>query len=206
MYTYMMLVKDEKTEACPVFFVSSGMRFDYLAEKIPPSLRKELPGFISLTVIGETTCVARFRKNADRIRESTERLSAYLESTCQRSSIRPEVQKALDYIRAHPQEAITWKDLGREVLLAPDYIRRLFKEETGMTLKQCLLRSRLALAAAMIQHTDLGSAEIGEKVGFHQPSYFVRRFREQYGVSPMTLRKWYRGAADSSWPHILPAG
>lgn len=191
MYTYMMTLDEPDAHGWPVIFVTRDRSFDFRAEKVPDSLMEELPGFISLTVIGETTCVAHFRKNADHLQESAARLSAYLESGCRHRTLRPEVRIALDYIRNHPRDAITWNDLGREALLAPAYFRRIFKEETGMTLKQCLLRSRLELAVSLVRQTDLGSGEIADRVGFHQSSYFVRRFREQYGVSPLVFRKWW---------------
>lgn len=190
MNTYLMPLEESEAEGWPVIFVTKDRSFDFQAEKVPASLREELPGFISLTVIGETTCVAKFKKNADRLPESAASLGAYLESGSRQRCLRPEVRIALDYIRNHPRDEITWKDLGHEVLLAPDYFRRIFKEETGMTLKQCQLRSRLELAADLVRHTNLGSGEIADRVGFHQPSYFVRRFREQYGVTPHVLRRW----------------
>lgn len=43
----------------------------------------------------------------------------------------------------------------------------------------------------MILHTDKPISEISETVGYNQLSYFIQKFRESYGFSPLKYRNKY---------------
>ena len=67
-----------------------------------------------------------------------------------------------------------------------DYLRRLFKKETGMTPHQFLSGKRLEIAASCLSSDLTGRSvtEIAHLCGYREPLYFSRVFKKAYGVSP----------------------
>lgn len=68
------------------------------------------------------------------------------------------------------------------------YLGQVFKEQEGMTVVDCINQTRLAQAKVYLEHQDLTVAEIMEKVGFGNESYFYRLFKRQYGTTPKEYR------------------
>lgn len=93
------------------------------------------------------------------------------------------------YMEWRYNESITVGSLAAHVHLTPSYLIRLFKEHTGYTPGQYLLRVRLKAAARYLQESDLSIKAIAEKIGFNSIHYFTRRFKHQYGDSPASWRK-----------------
>lgn len=68
-----------------------------------------------------------------------------------------------------------------------DYLRKLFKKETGMTPHECLIRARMNAAQMMLSGTsrfDYSISETSEMCGFSEPLYFSRVFKKRFGCSP----------------------
>jgi AraC-like DNA-binding protein len=68
------------------------------------------------------------------------------------------------------------------------YLGQVFKEQEGMTVVDCINQTRLSQAKMYLEHQDLTVAEIMEKVGFGNESYFYRLFKRQYGTTPKEYR------------------
>lgn len=73
--------------------------------------------------------------------------------------------------------------------LSPQYFCAFFKEHFGKTLTQHINSLRIEQAARLLRETDLPVMEVGFSVGFDNFSYFIKRFRTVYGVSPTHYRK-----------------
>ncbi len=65
----------------------------------------------------------------------------------------------------------------------------LFKDATGMSPGAYMMQLRLAKAADELLASDRTVAEIAYEVGFRDPLYFSRRFKQQYGISPEHFRQ-----------------
>lgn len=118
-------------------------------------------------------------------------------SSCLAPAVRPSSRQAAEevvqelqrYMEWRYSEAITIRSLAEHVHLTPSYVIRLFKEHTGYTPGQYLLRIRLKAAVHYLQESDLPIKAIAEKIGFNSIHYFTRRFKHQYGDSPASWRK-----------------
>jgi transcriptional regulator GlxA family with amidase domain len=86
-----------------------------------------------------------------------------------------------------PRLAIT--QLAGSFNLSPSRLRHLFKIETGLSLKRCLIESRLQSSKALLETSVLSVKEIAVKVGYIHMSHFVRDFRRTYNVTPAEYRK-----------------
>lgn len=68
-----------------------------------------------------------------------------------------------------------------------DYLRKLFKQEMGVTPHRYLTDKRLQTAADMLTYgygDSSNIAEISRLCGFREPLYFSRMFRKKFGVAP----------------------
>jgi AraC-like DNA-binding protein len=99
------------------------------------------------------------------------------------------VQRAAQYMREHYAGGLTRGELAAALGLSPDYVSRVFRHETGMSLKQYLVRYRVAQAQKLLQTTPLTITQIACTVGFDDSAYFSRVFRHETGKTPRQYRK-----------------
>ncbi len=99
------------------------------------------------------------------------------------------LQRAVEYINTHIAESITIEDICRASHISKYHFCRKFKETTGFTVMEYILKSRLTRAKSMLRNTRLPVSEISEKCGFSSISYFCRVFKEDEGSTPLRYRK-----------------
>lgn len=85
--------------------------------------------------------------------------------------------------------------LAGELQVSLPYLSHAVHCATGKTFKELLREKRLARAVALLEGTDLPIDDIIAAVGYDNTSYFYRKFRERYGVSPHVWRKQSGDAA-----------
>jgi AraC family L-rhamnose operon transcriptional activator RhaR len=102
--------------------------------------------------------------------------------------IHPSVIKTIRLIEADLGRPWTLRNLAQHSGLSTEYLIRLFKGTMGMTPYAYLNRCRAERAAALLLRTNLGIAEIGQKVGWSEPCHFSRRFKRQFGMSASSYR------------------
>ncbi|NGZ76699.1 helix-turn-helix domain-containing protein [Saccharibacillus alkalitolerans] len=71
--------------------------------------------------------------------------------------------------------------------VSPYALSRSFKQAYGQTFVDYVMNLRLERARELLRTTDLKVNEIAEAVGY-QPSYFIRLFRKQEGMTPGQYR------------------
>lgn len=101
----------------------------------------------------------------------------------------PRIQVVVDYLISHPTEPLDSSFLSEMANMSKSSLRRLFKEHTGKSCREFVKELRLVVAARRLLTSDQRVEEIAYEVGYDDPNYFSRLFRETYGVSPQTYRK-----------------
>ena len=114
------------------------------------------------------------------------------------SESRNEVAAVKNYIYQHYGEDLNLEMLAEKVYLSSGYLSFIFKKETGMNLNRFIKVFRMEKAGEFLHDTNMKVAQISEKVGFANVSYFCRSFREYYGCSPESYRKGTGGDEESS--------
>ncbi|WP_218038136.1 helix-turn-helix transcriptional regulator [Acrocarpospora pleiomorpha] len=100
----------------------------------------------------------------------------------------------------------TLTELSEHLHLAPGYLVRLFKNETGLPPMAYLTRQRVETAAALLLHTEEPVAHIGESVGWSDQNYFARRFKTHFGLSPTSYRnRFTHNSIELAKPSQRPA-
>ena len=70
-----------------------------------------------------------------------------------------------------------------------DHFRRIFKKETGMLPKTYIDKIKMQRASELLTSGNEKVANIAEKLSYHDPYHFSRRFKQITGFSPGQYRK-----------------
>lgn len=80
-------------------------------------------------------------------------------------------------------------DLAEKSGMSRSTLLRKMQKETGKPASQFIKDVRLEESKKLIKGSDLTISEIGFKVGFNSTSYFIKCFKEAYGISPGEYQK-----------------
>ncbi|MBP3961663.1 AraC family transcriptional regulator [Paenibacillus lignilyticus] len=107
----------------------------------------------------------------------------------------PRAQKSYDFshllqtLRERYRESISVNDAARMVNLSPTHFCKIFKQVTGKTLIEYIHMLRVQEAERMLLDTDYPVAEIAERAGFSNMTYFGRVFKKVRNLTPSAIRK-----------------
>lgn len=99
--------------------------------------------------------------------------------------------RAIAFIEAHFAEPVALQDLADASGLGPRHLCRAFREATGLSPHQYLLRNRVEHAKRLISR-DVPLAEVALQCGFSDQSQLTRTFVRHVGTTPGRYRN--RGA------------
>lgn len=93
------------------------------------------------------------------------------------------VQRARDYLKAHPTENVSLEKLACEAGLSPFYLCRVFHQQTGLSphAYQTLMRARLAKT---LLAKGLPTPQAAVAAGFYDQAHLTKHFKRIYGVTP----------------------
>lgn len=91
-------------------------------------------------------------------------------------------------IQNHLCDEIRRSDIANAVYLNSDYLSRLFRKETGMSLKEYILQEKMKTAQAILRSTSLPVAVVAARVGFENYSYFSQAYKKVIGITPSAER------------------
>ncbi len=96
-----------------------------------------------------------------------------------------------EYIDRHYMEPITLQSMGEALHISPYYLSHVFKQMSGYSPVQYLLRRRIGEAQTLLITTDLSITRIAEMVGYDTQSYFNLQFTKNVGMPPNKYRQNY---------------
>jgi two-component system response regulator YesN len=103
------------------------------------------------------------------------------------------VIRALKIIAENYQAGISREGIAARLHITPEYFSMLFYKEVGRTFTAYLKHYRINKAKELLTQTELKIYEIAEKVGYWDPKYFCRVFKEVTGVSAGEYQKYFLG-------------
>jgi len=106
-----------------------------------------------------------------------------------RKSVSLHVSKAMDYIQKHLPEISGTGSIAKDQNISTDYLSKLFKKETGMTLAQYVLFQKCEMAKYMLINSNVSCTEISSFLGFASCSHFISRFKLLNNITPAQYRK-----------------
>ena len=99
------------------------------------------------------------------------------------------VQTIVNYIDENYMEDISLDSISKNMYLSSVYISKLFKEKTGESPINHLIKVRLAKAKEMLETTNNSIKSVAEMVGYNDAYYFSKLFKKYYGCSPSKIAK-----------------
>lgn len=93
----------------------------------------------------------------------------------------------------YPDANLSVDTVSEYIELSPNYIRTIFKNQTGQSLSAYIINRRFAEARKLLLETDDLVNKIADAVGFASAKYFYSAFKKATGYSPEEFRKKFRG-------------
>lgn len=93
-------------------------------------------------------------------------------------------KRAKEYIKTNYSKSITLEDVAREINVSPQYLSKLFKEETGENFIDYLTGIRIRIAKSLLEGDEMSIKEICYSIGYSDPNYFSRIFKKIVGSTP----------------------
>ena len=100
------------------------------------------------------------------------------------------LRKLNDIINEHLNDStLSIEELGNYMVMSRVQLYRKVKAITGYSPVEVVRKQRLLRAHTLLQSTDKTISEIAYEVGFADPSYFTKCFKDEYGMLPGEVRK-----------------
>lgn len=98
------------------------------------------------------------------------------------------VQNTIQYIRKNIDSPLSVTDLAERVGLHADYLTRIFKKNTGVSIKRYIENERMETAKLLLKTTNLPVTIISERAGYASYSNFTKNFHRLIGITPTEFR------------------
>ena len=118
-------------------------------------------------------------------------LSMRIEKNGKRQS--GKMAKVLSYINENYEYDIGMEELAEKFGVSSRYIRKCFKEETGISCSQYIASLRIEKAKEMLWSGSETVTEIAARTGFNSSQYFCRVFQQYTGMTPLEYRNMWKG-------------
>jgi two-component system, response regulator YesN len=100
------------------------------------------------------------------------------------------VDMVKQYIQSHlGEQRLTREEVANYVYLNPDYLTRIFKKQTGLSISDYLQQQRIDYAKNLLVETSLPVSEVALAAGYSNFSYFSTIFKKSTELNPMEFRK-----------------
>ncbi|MEU6380716.1 helix-turn-helix domain-containing protein [Streptomyces sp. NPDC046909] len=103
------------------------------------------------------------------------------------------LEPLLEWIEDHLAEELTLAAMASRSGMSERTFSRRFREQTGSTPLQWLLRARVRRAQYLLENSDHPVERIARQTGFGSPTAFRERFRRVVGTSPQAYRSAFHG-------------
>lgn len=105
------------------------------------------------------------------------------------SQYTPVVRQIISEVQMHYEQNMNLKTLAYKYNINTSYLGQIFQKEVGLSFSQYLTNMKNEKARELILNTNKKINDIAKQVGYTDTSYFYRKFKQCYGVSPATLRE-----------------
>lgn len=106
-----------------------------------------------------------------------------------RALSRAALRRTTEFVEANLSADISLSSLAALAGLSIYHFSRQFSREVGVGVARYIQQRKMWHASQLLANPQLSIADVGEAVGYRDPSSFSRAFRSVYGVSPHAFRR-----------------
>lgn len=106
-----------------------------------------------------------------------------------KNKFHPVVYKVQQILQSRISEIVTVQELALEMSMSERNLNRLFKEHTGTGIAAYRNKIKLQEAEKLLLHSEKTVKEITQALGYQEPAYFNRIWKQKNGVSPGKFRQ-----------------
>lgn len=99
-----------------------------------------------------------------------------------------QIAQVRDYIYDHLGDGVSLAGMASTLGFSISYFTRLFRQATGVSPHQYVIRCRVERARELLLDSSLSLAEIAQHVGFSDQSHMHRHLKRSLGLTPGDLR------------------
>ena len=115
------------------------------------------------------------------------------ESANVKKGVTGKMEEIQEYIQKNYSNMnIALEFLGDEFGVSANYLGRVFKKETGVSVSEYLNSVRLQKVLEGLENTEKPAKDIAQACGFASINYFYTYFRKKMGVTPQAYRQQLR--------------
>ncbi len=100
-----------------------------------------------------------------------------------------QLQRLTTFILDRLNQPLSLETLAQQVGFSSYHFARLFRQATGESPHQYVLRQRLAVAKRLLKETDLPLTHVALEVGIPNQSHFTQAFKRYCGMTPLVYRQ-----------------
>lgn len=171
--------------ALELYYSLGNMLVSYINRK---NIRMELASRIQLVELFDPGAFETWKEAADYIRKLVQVMKELHEITDQNTQITIN-EKIKAYILSHLSEELSLTVIGQVMGFNPVYLSRVFKQYEHISIRDYIEKQRIELGMRLIKNSRLKIYEVAEVCGYQNPAYFIKIFKEHYGITPQECRK-----------------
>ena len=95
------------------------------------------------------------------------------------------IQNIIEYIENNVSKKITVKKIAAAFSYSTSYISHMFKKETGTSLQQFLIISKMKYAQKLLNEKNATLCEVASECGYNSVPSFCKIFKKYVGCTPV---------------------
>lgn len=99
------------------------------------------------------------------------------------------VKRTKQLIEEYYSQGITLEETAQKLCVSEEYLSSQFKKETGASFTETVRRFRIDKVKELLLHSGLKLNQIADLVGYSDPKYMSKVFKEEVGMLPAEYRK-----------------
>ena len=98
------------------------------------------------------------------------------------------VARSLGFIERNCLRPLTLQDVAQAVGRSPAYVTTALTRATGRSAVEWIIAGRMAEARRLLLHSEARIEDVAERVGYADPTHFIRMFQRAHGATPAAWR------------------
>ncbi|MBY9078346.1 response regulator [Paenibacillus sp. HN-1] len=130
---------------------------------------------------------------SDNATRSVADLKVWVRHTVDKAIEHSEADNVVDKVKKYIALHLESDELSRDIIAAqtylnPDYLSRIFKKQTGLSISDYVIHERIRMASELLTKTDMPISQVAGSVGYSNFSHFTNIFKKYMKCSPVEYR------------------